>query len=137
MTIRNTLAALFLVFGLTLISLLIPQVISSYRTYSATKDQIVVDQARNDVFGAVLAIREGRAALNVLAMQGEIGVGVGVRLGDDLAAAVRFLTRASQTFARSENPALQPLSEPLAQQADRLSGSAIDLARITALGDLR
>lgn len=131
MNIRNTLAALFMAFGLTLAALLVPQVQSSYRTYTTTNDQIIVDQARNDVFEAVLALREGHAALALLAMQG--GVGVGLR--DDLAAAIVFLNRAAQTFALSENAALRPLSEPLAQQAARLTDSAVDLAGIMAAGD--
>ncbi|WP_322896099.1 MULTISPECIES: PP2C family protein-serine/threonine phosphatase [unclassified Yoonia] len=131
MNIRNTLAVLFMAFGLTLAALLVPQVLESNRTYTSTNDQIVVDQARNDVFEAVLALRKGRTALTLLAMRGEAGIG----LRDDLAAAVMFLNRAAQTFAMSENAVLRQLSDPLAQQADRLSDNAVDFANITALGD--
>ncbi|MBQ1203307.1 MAG: hypothetical protein IIX61_05840, partial [Loktanella sp.] len=69
MNISNTLAILFSVFGLGLAALLVPQVQNAYRTYTTTSDQIVIDQARNDVFEAVLAIREERAALALIAVE--------------------------------------------------------------------
>lgn len=131
MNIKNTLLALFMAFGLTLAVLLVPQVQSSYSTFNSTNDQLVVDEARNEVFKAVLALREGHAALTLLEMQGEVGVG----LRDDLAAAIRSLNHAAEIFAVSDNSVLRPLAEPLAQQAAQLTDSAVDLASIMAAGD--
>ncbi|MFN3664193.1 PP2C family protein-serine/threonine phosphatase [Yoonia sp.] len=130
MNIKNTLAVLFSTFGLVLVALLAPQVQSSYQYYNDTSDQIVVDRARNDVFEAVLAIREGRSALALLGIQGQDSADL---LGD-LSAAVVFLTSAAETIAKSENDILRPLSAPLAQQAPKLSDIAEELSRAITTG---
>lgn len=131
MNIGNTLAILFSTFGMALIALLVPQVQSSYRHYYDTSDQIVVDQARNDVFEAVLAISEGRAAVALLTIQGVEEAD----LLEDMSAAVGFLKRAAETIIMSENAVLQPLSAPLEEQTARLSDEVAKLTGILAAGD--
>lgn len=130
MTISNTIAILFSIFGLTLAALLAPQVQSSFRYYNTTTDQIIADQARNDVFEAVLAIHKGRGTLALLAIYEEPHV----NLLEDLSTAVILTTHAAETIAMSKNAALQPLSVSLADAADRLSNSAADLTGILVAG---
>lgn len=131
MNIGNTLAILFSTFGLALVTLLLPQVQSSYQYYETTSDQIVVDQARNDVFDAVLAIHDGRAALALLAIQDVDDA----NLLEKLSAAVDFLARAAETIAKSDNTVLQPLSGPLEEHSIRLSDAVAELANILAASD--
>lgn len=130
MNIGNTLAILFSTFGLAFVALLAPQVQSSYQYYVDSSDQILVDQARNDVFEAVLAVRQGRAALMLLAQQGAGATDP----SQSLSAAIDFLDRAAETIAGSENAVLQSLSEPLQQQRLRLSAVMAEMTALMASG---
>lgn len=131
MKIGNTLAILFSTFGLALIALIAPQVQSSYRQYVNTSDQILVDQARNDVFEAVLAVREGRTTLTFLTRQNVDDV----NQLKNLSAAVDFLNRATETIAMSENMVLQPLAGPLEEQTIRLSAVVTELTNMMATSE--
>jgi serine phosphatase RsbU (regulator of sigma subunit) len=124
MNIGNALAVLFSAFGLLLAALLVPQVQDSYRYAASTAEQIIVDQARGDVFATVLVIRQGNAALTFA---------TGSDNTDDLLKQpADLLARAAEPLAQTDNPVFLELSDRLVAQAARLRSPP---ARLVATDD--
>lgn len=131
MTIRSTLAILLSVFGLMLVVLLVSQGSATYRNYNDGSEQIVIDQARNDLLRAIVGLQNDRARIVLIAAEAE-SAGDSARL---LYPSVDLMRRASETLNATDKATLQDLGAAIGRQVALLSYQADEFAAVLASGD--
>lgn len=130
MNTRNTLITLLAMFGLMLLGLLWSQGFPAYRRYVEASEQIIVDVARNDLLGALVALQRDGARI---AGMGD-AASSGTPSGDLLAGPVAALRRVADTLSGLRVSDIQTLGAPIGQAAGVLQGQADALAEATAAG---
>jgi len=131
MTIRSTLAILLSVFGLMLLALLVTQGSAAYFNYKDRSEQIVIDQARNDLLSAIVGLQNDRARIMLIADNAASGIAT----ENILYPSVNALRNASQTLSETGKDTLQDLGSAIGRHVALLSYQADELAAALASGD--
>ena len=131
MTIRSTLAILLSIFGLMLLASLVTQGSVAYFNYKDRSEQIVIDQARNELLTAIIGLQNDRARIMLIADNAASGI----RTENILHPSVEALRRASQTLNETGNDTLRDLGSAISRHLALLSYQADELAGALAAGD--
>ncbi len=131
MTIRSTLGILLSVFGLMLLALLVTQGAATYQNYKDRSEQIVIDQARNDLLSAIVGLQNDRARIVLIDGSADSALAS----ADILYPSVEAMRRASETLSEIGTDTLQELGAAISRQVALLSFQADEFAAVLASGD--
>lgn len=131
MTIRSTLAILLSIFGLMLLALLMSQGLATHQNYKDSSEQIVIDQARNDLLRAVIELQNDRA--RIVLIGGDAASYT--EPVDILYSSVEAMRRASETLNETGNDTLQELGAAISRQVALLAYQADEFSAVLASGN--
>lgn len=131
MTIRSTLATLLSFFGLMLLLLIFFQSFATYRNYKDRSEQIVIDQARNDLLWAVVGLQNDHARMVLIGSEADFAAPG----ADLLYPSVEAMRRASEILNDTGKARLQNLGAGIGRQVALLSYQADEFAAALASGD--
>jgi len=131
MNIRRTLAILLSIFGMTLLLTLFYLGSATYRHYQYSTEQIIIDQARNDLLTAIIGLQNDHAQIALIGSSATSG-----RVRDDfLYQSTDAMRRASEALSDVGNAKVQEFGAAIGREAAPLSLYADELATVIASGN--
>jgi serine phosphatase RsbU (regulator of sigma subunit) len=131
MNIRTTLAILLSIFGMMLLLVIFFLGSATYRQYQYSIEQIIIDQARNDLLTAIIGLQNDQAQI---AMIGSSAASSSAR-DDFLYQSADAMRRTSEALSDVGNAKLQELGAAIWREAAPLSLYANELTTVIASGN--
>ena len=131
MNIRITLAILLSIFGMILLLIILYLGAGTYRHYQYSTEQIIIDQARNDLLTAIIGLQNDQAQIALIGSS----AGSGPVRDDFLYQSADAMRRASKALSDVGNAELQELGAAIGREAAPLSLYADELTTVIASGN--
>ena len=132
MNIRITLAILLSIFGMMLLIIILYPSSATYRHYQHSTDQIIIDQARNDLLTAIIGLQNDQAKIALIGSSAASGP---VR-DDFLYQSADAMRRTSEALSDVGNAKLQELGAAIGREVAPLSLYADELTTVIASGNI-
>jgi len=131
MNIRITLAILLSIFGMMLLIIIWYQSSATYRHYQLSTEQIIIDQARNDLLSAIIGLQNDQAQIALIVSS----AGSGPVSDDFLYQSADAMRRTSEALSDVGNAKLQELGAAIGRDVAPLSLYADELTTVIASGN--
>lgn len=131
MNIRITLAILLSIFGMMLLIIIWYQSAATYRHYQLSTEQIIIDQARNDLLSAIIGLQNDQAQIALIVSS----AGSGPVSDDFLYQSADAMRRTSEALSDVGNAKLQELGAAIGRDVAPLSLYADELTTVIASGN--